>query len=243
MKHCFTCNNDGFDDKVCPECGRQPGALNLQTLDNIDKFIVKSGKIKIPDEYMGIEWNKGLLLQAHPELSNNKLFIEYVDALDRLHSVFAGGNLLAKSVLICSPSMYSKTTLAYSCMQFGLKHGFRVAELLDTIEVKRLMVLASENTKYRLYNYIDYDTYLMSDILFITVTKTEYRTEAYSVIMEIMDRRSRKGLNTIIISDFDLTTISEKDKLGYFRKMFKSHSNNNFLKYPAFINFWEGLFQ
>lgn len=240
MSHCFTCGGNGFEDKVCPECRREPASFNI-VQNNSEEFVRLAGTIDVPQQYMGIEWNKSILLKTHQDRMSDGLFMKFADQLEKIHNIFASKKLPAKSAIIVAPPGYSKQTFAYSCMQFALTNGFTVAPLLDTVELKRMLILSSENPKYKLYNSIDYDNYVLSDILFISVTKTYYKADAYSVIEEIKDRRARKGLPTIVLSRHGIDSISEWDRSNHFKKMIMTQYVNNDLKYPAIISYLEGL--
>ena len=78
----------------------------------------------------------------------------------------------------------------------------------------------------------------MADVCFITVTKTEYRYDSYSTILEIIDRRARKGLATFIISRFDLKQLARRDYNKQFLAIRDYNGRDNDLKYPAIIQYW-----
>lgn len=71
-------------------------------------------------------------------------YIKYLDQLEKINNIFVEKLLPQKSAFIIAPAGYSKMTFAYSCMQRALDAGFSVAPLLDTVELKRVLVLASE---------------------------------------------------------------------------------------------------
>ena len=110
-----------------------------------------------------------------------------------------------------------------------------MAPLLDTCEVKRALILACENPRYQINKYLSYEDYIYSDVMFITVTKLYVKNEAYQVIEEILDRRSRKGLSTFILSRASLEDISARDIKGDF-KAIKTDGLDD-CKYPAIIRY------
>ena len=165
------------------------------------------------------------------------LFQRYVNQLEKINDIFVNNKIPHKSAIIIAPAGYSKITFAYSCMQRALNAGFTVAPLLDTGEVKRALVLASENVRYKINNEISYEDYIMSDVMFVTVTKLYTRTEAYQIIQELIDRRSRKGLSTFILSRFSLEEISKSDRQHSFESIKKSEFDD--FKYPAIIQYRE----
>ena len=247
MEHCFTCGNKGFPDKICPECGREPtrSSLNLDRHPNVENFIRKTSWSMIPAKYQGIFWNREILereysakLSKYNELGyDDKLFIKYLDQLEKINNIFVEKLLPQKSAFIIAPAGYSKMTFAYSCMQRALDAGFSVAPLLDTVELKRVLVLASENVHYKIDGRISYDDYIMADICFVTVTKLYTRTEAYQVIQELLDRRSRRGLCTFVLSRFSLNEIAKEDKRHSF-EVVKRISDDSY-KYPAIVSYAE----
>jgi hypothetical protein len=247
MKHCFTCGGQGFIDKECPECGREPRnkSLNLDKMENVQEFVKKINNTMIPSKYHGVFWSKDILEREYSsKLSkyndtgfDDQLFIGYVAQLDKINTIYSENRLPHKSAIIIAPAGYSKITFAYSCMQRALNAGYSVAPLLDTSEVKRALILSSENVRYKINGYLSYEDYIMSDVMFVTVTKLYTYGEAYQVIQELIDRRSRKGLSTFILSRFSLNELSQTDRSHSFEAI-KKVSYDAF-KYPAIIQYKE----
>lgn len=235
---CFTCGNKGFVDKVCPSCGRPAIkiSMGLEDAEESDKFLTKIDAFGIPGKYRGVTWNKDILTKSKPNLANDYNFTHFVSQLDKVFTLFAEGKLTPKSAIIIAPAGFSKMVFAYSCMQFALEHELSVAPLLDTVELKRLLVLSAERPTYKLYDSINYDSYIMSDVCFITVTKLKQREYAYEVIQEIIDRRTRKGLSTFILSRYDLAEISRRDVSNDFEAITSNLVEDTF-KYPAIIRY------
>ena len=69
MDHCFTCGGLGFEDKTCPECGREPRAnsLNLDRMENVGEFVRKINNTTIPECYHGVFWNVEKLKRDNPD--------------------------------------------------------------------------------------------------------------------------------------------------------------------------------
>lgn len=242
-KYCFTCGGFGFQDKDCPECGHEAlnKAVDLDKAENIADFVKKIENTEIPAKYHGVFWSRDMLERDHREKLkqynesgyNDELFCWYCNQLQKINDVFAEGRIPHKSAIIIAPAGYSKITFAYSCMQRALNSGFSVAPLLDTCEVKRALILACENPRYLINKSITYEDYIYSDVMFITVTKLYVKNEAYQVIEEILDRRSRKGLSTFILSRADLAEMSVRDTKGDFKAIKKDSIDN--CKYPSII--------
>lgn len=235
---CFYCGGNGFEDKICPSCGREPvkASMNLDKKTNIDKFLTGIDELGIPSKYQGVIWNAEFLRHYHKDKEKDNNFARFVEQLEKINDVFAQGLLSEKSVIIIAPAGYSKMTFAFSCMQRALDNKYSVAPLLDTVELKRLLSLASEKPNYKLYNSIDYDTYVISEVCFVTVTKLPQHEWAYEVIQELFDRRTRLGLSTFIISRFDLSEISKRDYANQFETIVSAQSSDSF-KYPAVIRY------
>lgn len=238
MAHCYTCGGHGFKSKDCPECGRKAISMNLHKEPEKAKTLITSAKnILIPQEYIGVEWSRSKMEHTHMEDMKDPMFKRFLDNLEKMHAIFASGKLSSKSAVIIAPPQYGKVTFAYSCMQFALLHNFKVASLLDTQEVKRLITLAAERPKEQ-YLGISYEDYINSDVVFITVTKTTYRNSAYQVIQEMLDKRSRRGLATFFISRYNLATLSLWDSTNTFGFIKDYNGTENSLKYPAILNYW-----
>lgn len=234
---CYKCGNHGFKDKECPVCGLKPNNLNLAgRVTAANTLMSTAKKIRVPDQYIGITWHKNSLMDTHSNLADNQLFIQYCTQLELLHQYFVNGKIPTKSGLIIAPPQFSKVTFAYSCMQFAIDNGLKVAPLLDTQEVKRLITLAAEKPGYY-YDGLSYEDYIFSDIMFITVTKTRYYEEAYQIIQEMLDKRSRKGLPTFFISRYSLDTLGAMDKTGNYQYIKDWNDCENSLKYPVIVEF------
>lgn len=243
---CSTCGGEydkRYVDKPCPECGKQYGGNAATNLDDVDqnKFTSALEVLEIPKEYQKVKWSKARLLKDNKNKMSDQSFMRFVDQLDKCHAIFDQGQIPRTSAIVIAPPKMSKLTWAYSCMQLALANHHSVTWLLDTQELKRLVVLAGDKPHYKLYNKITYDDYIMSDVCFITVTKTYARYEAYQVIMELLDRRARKGLPTFFISRFDLKQLSKNDYDNTFESIKDLEGNNNNYKYPAIVQ-WANIF-
>lgn len=245
-------------DKVCPECGHAPAgsdsklsqmSSSSQVKANTETTLVEEGSAEIVQPaYKGIFWNRRILENDNTEKLpekfdiagryNDRLFVRFLDQLTKIDGIFKEGGIPNKSVYIIAPPGYSKTVFAYSCMQHALANGYSVAPLIDTIELKRLLVLASEKLDYKLYGRFSYDDYMSSDVVFVTVTHTYYRYDAYSVLDELINRRARLGLATFVLSRYSLKTLYKWDKLGSLDSL-KNSSSKDGRKYPSVVAYVE----
>lgn len=245
-------------DKICPECGHAPAGSDSklsqmssfsQVKANTETTLVEEGSAEIVQPaYKGIFWNRRILENDNTEKLpekfdiadryNDRLFVRFLDQLTKIDGIFKEGGIPNKSVYIIAPPGYSKTVFAYSCMQHALANGYSVAPLIDTIELKRLLVLASEKLDYKLYGRFSYDDYMSSDVVFVTVTHTYYRYDAYSVLDELINRRARLGLATFVLSRYSLKTLYKWDKLGSLDSL-KNSSSKDGRKYPSVVAYVE----
>jgi hypothetical protein len=237
--HCFSCGNMGKKGSPCPECGKQSDSLVLETevTQDVSNILPELESLVIPNYYWGVSWNSSLLWQDHQDKSNDISFQKFVGSVERLHTIFVNNRLPTSSIIIASKPRFSKTVLAYSCIQYALKSGYSVSPILDTAEVKRLIVLASENPKYKPMG-IEYEQYVNSDVVFITVQKDEYRRFCSQTILSIIDKRSRRGKSTIILSSYRLDDLCDGDKTGEFVNLFSDNFQDNRSKIPALIKYF-----
>lgn len=240
-KYCFVCGNQGFFDKVCPGCGREPKqiSMNLDKRKDSEEYVKKVTVAGIPSLYAGIMWDPQILRDSKPEKSSDFSFDRFVQQLEKINSVFARGMIPQKSAIIIAPAGYSKMVFAYSCLQRALDNGFTIAPILDTVEIKRFLTLSGDNPNYSIGD-LTYDKYIMSDVLFATVTKLQAHEWAFQAIEELLDRRARKGLGTFIISRFSLTEISKRDYSDQFSVIASARASDD-MKYPAVIRYKEML--
>lgn len=242
-KRCYRCNgeyDERYVDVPCPDCGRQykkENEVDLNQLVKTDtKFLNTIKSLEIPKEYLGITWSRETLDKDKEEDKSLRIYQGFAQQLERVHDIFESGLIPPKSALVIAPIGYSKVTWAYSCMQQAVAHGFSVAPLLDTVELKRLFVLSSEKPNFKMFG-LTYEDYIEKDICFVAVTKSEYVGHSWQTILDILDKRSRKGLPTFIISRYGVDAISKWDYDGQFKVLLEQGGLRNSLKYPAIISY------
>lgn len=239
-KICFTCGgNPGpeFKETGCPECGAKYKINSLDVIKEDKKLYDKAKKIVIPDYYLGKIFTKEQLIKEYPEQANKNLFKRYVNNLTKVQDQIAKGVLPKVSGIIIADPKFGKVTWAYSCMQLALANGFTVAPLISTQEVKRLFMMSIKYPNYKLYGEFSFDSYVNSDIMFVTVSKNLLHEVAYEDMSELLDIRSRRNLPTFFISRFDINQITSKDFNEYFKKSLDYDGTNNGLKYPAIVQY------
>lgn len=237
---CLECGGYGKEDpNGCPKCGvKSRNKIEVTQMKNPKVFIDKCEWNLIPEEYIGNEWDKNCLLVAHDKHENNPNFLKFLAMCEKFHTAFKNGKLVNKSIYFYAPPSFGKDFLAFSCMQYAERSGYKVAPFLDTIDVKRLLILGAENPKYKILGKIDYDKYLTSDVVFVSVTKTRYLSEAYETLLELLSKRSRLGLPTYILSEYSIEDLSKFSVNDFNKNKFlKVSVHVNELKYPAVIGF------
>lgn len=238
MSVCISCGDYGKDGG-CPKCGKDSSTpIDLGTISNVDKFINKCEFSLIPEKYIGIEWQREFLESDHDDLCSNISFRRFLDFCTKFHESFKLGIPTNKSTYIFAPPRFGKEWLAFSCMQMALSKGLKVAPYLDTLDLKRLIILGGENPSYKLYGRIDYDKYIVSDVLFVSVTHTRYFKEAYGILVELMTKRSRLGLPTYVISEYSIEELTEGSNKYVSGKWTDSSALGlNEMKYPVVAGF------
>lgn len=236
---CFECGGYGKEGDGCPKCGKKSrNSLDVVQMKNPKAFIKKCQWNLIPEEYIGVEWDKHCLLVYHEKYEHDVNFKRFLEQCEKFQSIFKNGKLVNKSVLFYAPPSFGKDFLAFSCMQLASNAGLKVAPFLDTADVKRLLILSAERPDYKVLGRIDYDEYITSDVVFVSVTKTRYVAEAYETLLELLSKRSRLGLPTYILSEYSLEDLSNSNPNKFNRNKFINVSIHvNELKYPAVIGF------
>lgn len=236
MPTCGRCGGVNISDSPCPECGLLPKSSKIkETVQDISQISDKIDSLKIPKFYLGKNWSAEMFWSSHENRRRDKLVCNFLDQMEKVHTMFKNGTIPQRSAIFIAPADYSKLIFAHSCMQYALKYGYTVAPILDTLELKRLFILSSEKPNHT-YLGLNYEDYINADILFFTVTKTEYRRAAYSVIVELLDKRSRRGKCTIGISRYTVYELSHWDVSNDFRQILKPINDIDLLKTPAIIS-------
>jgi len=235
---CGRCGGVNISDEVCPECGLPPRTSKIKEkvqVQDISQISEKIDSLNIPKFYLGKNWSAEMFWYSHENKRRDKLVCTYIDQMEKVHTMFKNGTIPQRSAIFIAPADYSKLIFAYSCMQYALKHDYTVAPILDTLEIKRLFILSSEKPNQNFLG-LNYEDFVNADVLFFTVTKTEYRRAAYSIIVELLDKRARRGKCTIGISRYTVYELSNWDTSNDFRQILKPVNDIDLLKTPAIIS-------
>jgi hypothetical protein len=232
-KMCLRCHDLGEFDG-CPSCGKVRhfgvSGTSVAPVDSVATSVI------IPESYKSIEWNKDILIQSHPDRKDDKRFKRYVEQLDKLCSIFMLGNIPQTSLIIIAPPKYAKVTLAYSCIKCAISNGMSVLPLLDNTQLKRINVLSAERPRSEYLRDLPTMTEVTTlDVLFMTVDKDNY-SSSFKTMESVLDKRSRYGKPTIIISRYTLQEMDAYDYNQSWRSMVDVTRFNNKYKYPAILN-------
>lgn len=234
---CPRCGNKGLPGG-CPSCKRDSNKIVLNTVKERKAFIKKTKYALIPENYVGKLWNRQVLIDCHPELCNDVDFLQQTKILEDFYVIIKDKGIVPRASLFFSaPSQSSKWIFAYSCMQAALTHNLKVAPLLDNIEVQRFLYFSGQKPEYKLYGWLTYEDYIQSDILFVSITKLDCHTYAYTSISDLIARRARLGKPTFVISKWKIQEIAQDSRDSDYSLMIDNTGAGDRLKYPNFISF------
>lgn len=231
-EHCLVCRDRGMPGG-CPSCGRKNDSRPEQIAVTEEILLDHS----IPEQYKGIMWNETILRKDYQTLNESAGFNAYVSKLSRVYDIFEKGGIPKTSIVIMAPRRYGKMTWAYSCMQQALIHGYSVAPMLDNTQYSRLNILCSERPNSRYIRRLGYqiEDVDFADIVFMTVDKMNW-AGAFRVFDSLIDKRTRLGKPTFIISRFSMIEMTRADSFDDAAAGFVDTSRrNNILKYPTII--------
>lgn len=205
---CLTCRDKGTFTG-CTVCGKVRAHSGNEF---VELTVATKDSIKIPTYYHNTVWSADTLRSSNPDLAMQAMFKRYVLSLDALYKRFEKGILPTQTLFIQAPRRRSKRIWAYSCMMSALHHGYTVAPMIDTSEWRRANVMSSERStsKYSTVCDMTVEEFLTRDVMFITVDLDNYQT-SYRAIESLIDKRSRRDLNTIILSRYSIQDISMTD--------------------------------
>lgn len=223
---CGRCGGINNTKEVCPECGLAPNRQKSRMVTNVSLD-------EIPNYYKGKVWSSKQFWRYHTDKVDNYLYKDLITQMEKVHNSFREGKLPTRSGIFTSPPGTSKLTWCYSCLQLALHYGMSVAPIMDTAELKRMLVMSTE----RSYNYsgLTLDDFLRKDVVFISVTKTEQRRGSASVIVDLLDKRARLGKPTFFVSRYSIHELSYWDKSNDFLQIKSNEDSGDPLKVPSII--------
>lgn len=220
MSYCIYCGNEGILPKSgdpCPHC-----KSSVKVENEVDLTC-----LEIPVAYRGATFNSELLPTGFD--------IRYGVYLNKLFGEITMLRPMSVNIFISSPAQSGKTVFAYSCMETLFR---KKAEVFPLFDVSELECIIRDTDKGRKSIYLNEDIKITSlyesPFLFVRVPdKLEYSTP--ETIALIVDRRVRRGVSTIFLSNRGWTDLVSADKTGLLKGMagdgsFKSILNKTFWK-------------
>lgn len=231
-EECLFCRGKGMPTG-CPKCGKQSG-MRPQSVEITDEIIFNHA---IPDQYKDVYWNESIIRSDYQGLADNRGFQAYLAKLAKVYDIFAKGGIPKQSLLVMAPRRFGKVTWAYSCMKQAIAHGYSVAPLLDNTQYQRLNVLCSErpNSRYIKKLGCQIEDVDFADVVFLTVDKANW-AGAFRTLDSLIDKRTRIGKPTFIISRFSMIEMTRSDPFDNVAAGFiDTARRENLVKYPSII--------
>lgn len=228
---CLTCRDKGMLGG-CPSCGKtaqfstEPREVSDEVLD----------AVAIPEFYKGNKWSGQTLIDTHGDVTARAKLEQYAKMLTRIHDIFSSGSIPNKSFMVVSSPGSGKLTWAYSCMQEALKHGHSVVPIIDNTQFKRLSIISSDRMTSKFLKTQQYgiEDYLTADVMFMTIDPDNFQT-AYRTVSSVLNKRTRAGKPTFIISRYSLEQISLMDYTQQFTKDIQAKQQQDRNKYLVLI--------
>lgn len=192
IKHCVLCGDTGvkYDGTPC-ECQH-----------NIQSIYDSVNCLDIPEQYRGILFNKGLVPM---DINSN-----YAEYLDSVHTSITLGKWTTRNVLIASPIGHSKTIMAYSCINALFRAGISIFPIYDVLELYRVLT-DMDLGKSNIYKIDEPEKIISVPILFAKIPRVS-RWEVYDCVALLIDRRTRRGLSTILLYDGTWAQLINNDR-------------------------------
>lgn len=197
IDYCTDCGNTGWLEPGVPcKCGK----ANKNVYNESDN-------LSIPEQYRNIIFNGNRV--------NKDVGDGYTYYLEGLFNDIVSGKPMNINIFIGSPPKHSKTIFAYSCLVKLYKCGKKVFPLFDTGEIKRIMSDLENGKKCPLLDGLDVNitALLDSPYLFVKVTD-ELSFDTYNTMVVLLDRRTRRGGNTIFLYNGSWNYFAGADKQG-----------------------------
>ena len=227
---CMYCRDEG-----CDKCKTEEELNQLNNLKTT-RIIQTKGKNIIPNNYVGVDWDKDILNTDYGIYRNDIYYEAYVDLMDKYITRLRQGEFTNKSIMLSSPKRMSKTIWAYNVLSEYLKKGKKVFPIINTEELKYYLnkILTTQNKDY-IKSLGTYDDFLEADILIVSVVIGYKRHYAYEIIEEVLSLRSRFEKPTIILSEYSKEDLGYYNTSGSFERLFESTSGTkDELKYPIY---------
>jgi hypothetical protein len=221
----------------CPRCGR---VLNLKSTDKIHISAKTAEMSGIPKHYLTNTWDSTILKKDHEQYCDDVDFNAYVNNLDACYKGLCEGRLPKISALIASPFGYGKTTWAYNCLLQAKANGFTIAPLVDTAQVRRLLLIATERPEWHnMINGCNYNDFVNADLMIVCISTGPEYVYAYETIVNLVNMRSRIGKATLFLSNYSIRELIGQDKKMMLIKLLNGGTNVDPLKFLKKMEFVE----
>lgn len=204
----------------CPKCGNT-GILPItgEPCDCIYATRVWDNAIScldVPKQYLGKKFSMKLVPGDCGE--------SYPLYLQKLYNDITTMKLHNYNCLICSPIAHAKTVLAYSIMETLFRNNIPTFPVCTVMEIHHILHVLDTCSDEEIDNVANPKNVTKAPYIFIKIPMM-LSWEVYPTILDILDRRVRRGLCTIFIYDGywdDLIKIDKRNILlslrgdGYF---------------------------
>lgn len=218
MEYCEICGGTGIllDGTPC-ECGRYTKDEGITCLS-------------IPEAYRGNTFNPELL-------PLDRMNIFYKEYMEELYQKITTMRLRNKNIFLCSPMKTGKTVLAYACTEYLFKRNIATFPYFDILELASIMKAVDIGKDPILINSDEVEplNVYLAPYLFVKMT-SEINYQVIETIIKLVDRRTRRGNVTIILSHLSWSQIVERDPT----KLFKTLGGNGSFGTLENKTFWEG---
>lgn len=209
---CPSCGGKPMKGNICKVCGSGEHTNDIEQMEEPTLEVMET--LFIPEKYKKERFNSSKLREGHEELKGSKSFETYVKVLDGILGRINSGINEKASLYISAPSGFGKETFAYTAIQVAKSRGLTVFPYLDLMEVNRL-ITAYETGKMKDaivedIKFTDIDLY-RSDVCILKVPHNNISMTNYKVLLQVIDRRSRRGLPTIVLSRYNFKYFTALD--------------------------------
>ena len=200
-------NNEILElDTYCPICGGL-GIKKDGTLCDCPNAQRAFGEgvscLDIPKQYAGKEFNSKLIPRDCGDI--------YINYLTTLHNNLITQKISTYNCLVCSPIAHSKTIMAYSVIENLYRKHIPTFPVFTTSEMRNVLNSLDNGQETTYGTSTPASNFLVAPYIFVKIPiLLEWST--FPIILDIMDRRVRRGLSTIFLYDGDYENLVKMDK-------------------------------
>lgn len=179
----------------CPKCGgygRRPDGTICDCVNAKHAYFDAISCLDIPQQYVGKQFSSKLVPRDCGDA--------YVGYLQKLYNEIVSMKVQNYNCLICSPIAHSKTVMAYSAMEVLFKHNIPTFPVCSVMEAKRVLHDIDVCAKETIEGFSNPENIIRAPYIFLKIP-IMLTWEVYPTIADIIDRRVRRNLSTIILFD------------------------------------------